>query len=111
MKNALQLYITGFILSLILTLAAYFSVINHWLTGNSLLIVIFALAFLQLIVQLFFFLHMSKEEKPYWNFQFFITTIGVILIIIVGSIWIMKNLNSHMTTKQMEHYVQSQDGF
>ena len=111
MKNAFIFYVTGFVLSIFLTLLAYFSVVNHLLSGTTLLIAIFVFAMLQLTVQLFFFLHMSKEEKPYWNFQFFISTVGIILIIVVGSIWIMDHLNSHMSIKQMDKYVQSQDGF
>src|SRR5476649_2700441 len=107
----MKLYITGFILSLVLTFVAYFSVINHWFSGAILLIAIFVFAIVQLIVQLFFFLHMGKEEKPYWNLSFFVSTIAIILIIVVGSIWIMYHLNYNMTSKEVNQYVRSQDGF
>ena len=89
-------YFIGFALSLLFTLFAYLSVVYHLLSGGALVATIFVFAMLQLFVQLFFFLHLGKEKKPYWNLVFFISTVGIILIVVVGSVWIMNHLNYNM---------------
>ncbi len=59
-------YITGFILSILLTLAAYILVSQHvaghhaFLTHKFLITVVLALAMVQLVVQLVFFLHIGR---------------------------------------------------
>lgn len=112
MKNKnLKSYIVGFALSVILTLSAYFAVIDNLLKGDILIATIFVIAIAQLIVQLVFFLHLGQESKPRWNLVIFISTIGLVFIIVIGSIWIMNHLNYNMSPLQMEKYTQSQDGF
>ncbi len=101
-------YITGFILSLLLTLAAYFVVTNQIFSGNLLVGVVLGFAIMQLAVQMTFFLHLLDETKPRWNLIIFLTTLSIILLVIVGSLWIMNNLNYHMTATQMENYVRTQ---
>lgn len=101
-------YLIGFILSLLLTLASYLTVSEKLLSGQSLVIVLMGLALIQLTVQSVFFLHLGKESKPYWNLLCFLFMVQVILIIVIGSLWIMANLNEnvmpsmHMTT-DMQH--------
>jgi len=102
-------YTAGFILSLVLTITAYVMVSNYS-HGNSganhkyLLSAIFALALIQLFVQLIFFLHLDRESKPRWNLMVASFAVTVVLILVLGSIWIMNNLNYHtqspMTTDQ-----------
>ncbi len=116
-KITIKSYVIGFTFSLILTLSAYFLVSMHInsdfgiLSQQILIPLIIGIAILQLIVQLIFFLHLTHESKPRWNFVFFISTIGVILIVVVGSVWIMNHLNYNMNPQQVDQYVQSQDGF
>src|SRR5882672_6710068 len=105
----LRLYIIGFILSLILTITAYLVVVTHILIGWVIVFVILMLAVIQLLVQLFFFLHLGQESKPRWNTIFFISTICMILVLVIGSIWIMNHLNYNMTFKQRNQYIQNQD--
>lgn len=89
-------YTLGFFLSIALTLAAYFLVSKYLLNGFSLILVIIGLAFIQLWVQLIFFLHLGQEQKPRWNLLALLSTASVIFIVIVGSLWIMQNLSYHM---------------
>ncbi|NDC31998.1 MAG: cytochrome o ubiquinol oxidase subunit IV [Bacteroidetes bacterium] len=90
-------YITGFILSLILTLLAYFLVTQKLYTSvNQIIVIIAGLAVIQLFVQLIFFLHLGRESKPRWNVTVFVFAVLVVLIIIFGSIWIMNNLDYNM---------------
>ena len=86
-------YITGFIFSILLTLTAYFIVTEKLLSGSVLVFAILALAFIQLWIQMIFFLHIDQEEGPRWNLAIFLSSFAMILILIVGSLWIMRNLN------------------
>lgn len=110
-KNTpIKLYITGFVLSLLLTLLAYLIKVMHMLDASLMQVFIIILAMVQLIVQLFFFLHLGEEKKPRWNLQFLISTVGIILLVVIASLWIMSHLNYNMTPKEMNKYTQSQDG-
>lgn len=113
-EGTLALYFVGFILSIILTLAAYFLVVQSIFSGVALVIAITVLALVQLLVQLIFFLHLGRESKPRWNLMAFLFMILVVLIIGVGSIWIMYNLDynmmpAHETDQHMKH--ESEKGF
>lgn len=108
--------IAGFVLSILLTLGAYIIVqihVNseHSVISHAVLIpAILALAVAQLIVQMLFFLHLGDESGPRWRLAAFISTIVFVLIIVVGSIWIMNHLNYNMTPAQIDQYMQDQQG-
>jgi cytochrome o ubiquinol oxidase operon protein cyoD len=91
-SGSLKSYSIGFGLSLVLTLMAYLSVTKHIASGWGLIFVLTALALVQLLVQLLFFLHLGRESKPRWNLQVMLFAAGVVFIIVFGSLWIMKNL-------------------
>lgn len=103
-------YLTGFIFSLIFTAAAYLSVTQHFLSGGLLLAILSILALAQLTVQLIFFLHLGNESRPRWNLNVLLFAVLVVFIVVGGSLWIMHNLNYHMTTDQMNNYMNKQDG-
>ena len=115
-NHLLRLYISGFILSIVLTLAAFFIVNIHVTTHHFelshefIITTILCLAVAQLFVQLYFFLHMGQEKKPRWNLAVFISFISVILIIVIASIWIMYHLNYNMNPIQMQNYLIQQEG-
>lgn len=113
MRSALIYYIIGFGLSIILTFLAYIAVLylKSDLSKTLLIGSILFIAFLQLFVQLVFFLHLGTEDPPKWNVIFFITTFIAITVVVVGSVWIMNNLNYNMTPQQMLQYIQGQSGF
>jgi cytochrome o ubiquinol oxidase operon protein cyoD len=98
--GALQPYIVGFLLSLVLTFGSYLVVVYHLFDTTLLVTVLIGLALVQLVVQLLFFLHLGQEKKPRWNLIFFIATAGVVFLVVVGSIWIMNNLNYNMMPGQ-----------
>jgi cytochrome o ubiquinol oxidase operon protein cyoD len=113
-RGTLWTYITGYILSLELTLAAYFFVKHHislttTYSHDKLIAVIIVLAISQLFVQLLFFLHLSKESRPRWNLIVLLFAAMVLLIVVLGSLWIMNNLNYHHPTQdQINKYIRSQ---
>jgi len=89
-------YVIGFVLALLLTLAAYVLVVTHTLTSTALISALVGLAMLQLGVQLVCFIRLDREDKPRWRLMSFLFMSLVLLIIVVGSLWIMNNLNYHM---------------
>lgn len=99
MHHNLSLRITGFIGSLILTLAAYFIIVNPEFFNfeiKTAVIAIFFLALIQSLVQLIFFISVWKEEGTLWNLSVFVSTVSIIFIIIYFSIWIINHLNYNM---------------
>lgn len=99
--SAMQSYVAGFIQSLIFTVNAYYLVVSKTLTGNTLLVTILGLAFLQMLVQIFFFLHLGRGPKPLYNIIFFVGTVGIIAFVVFGSIFIMDNLHYNMTPSEV----------
>jgi cytochrome o ubiquinol oxidase subunit IV len=94
--GTMKSYIIGFMLSLIFTFIPYYLVVNQILRGTTLLATILGFAVLQMVVQVTFFLHLGRGPKPKWNLFFFISTVGIILVIVGGSIMIMNNLHYNM---------------
>lgn len=89
-------YVGGFLLSISLTLMAYFFVIEKVLSGWLLTLSLAAFAFLQVCVQLFFFLHLGEEKSPYLNLMAFLFMLLMVLILVIGTLWIMYNLDYRM---------------
>jgi cytochrome o ubiquinol oxidase operon protein cyoD len=113
--GSLRAYTIGFFLSVALTLIAFGSVelhIHGHLSSSRDVIIagIIGLALIQFLVQLFFFLHLGRETKPRWKLAVFGFMIMVICILVIGSLWIMSNLNYRMTPQQVTQYLQNQDG-
>lgn len=92
----LRSYITGFALSILLTLLPYSIVVNHVLSGYVLVAAIILFGIAQLLVQLVYFLHLSPKAKARWNLIALVFTALVVLILVAGTLWIMSNLNSNM---------------
>ncbi len=105
-------YATGFILSLVLTFAAYFLVTGHAFSTQTIVIAIVALAIAQLLVQLLFFLHLGAEPRPRWNLMVMLFAVMVLVIVVFGSLWIMSNLNYHMMMSPSEtnEYIMEDEG-
>jgi cytochrome o ubiquinol oxidase operon protein cyoD len=104
-------YVVGFILSILITLAAYILVVKHLWPMQTLIYIVLGIAVVQLVVQLVFFLHIGRGSK--WKFITFVFAILVVLIVVVGTIWIMNNLNYNMmqmSPDQMELYMHQNEG-
>lgn len=86
-------YVVGFVASTVLTLTAYTLVVTTAFSGWTLFYVIIALAVIQLLVQVIYFLHLGREEKPRWKLITFLFSVMVVFIVVVGSLWIMNNLD------------------
>ena len=103
-------YAIGFVLSLALSMLAYFYVV---LPGDKtwLLPILGVLAVTQMAVQLVFFLHLGDEVGPRWRLASFGFMLLILVVVVVGSLWVMVHLNNnmmHMTSDQKEGYMMTE---
>lgn len=106
---SLGAYVTGFVLSLFLTLVAYTLVVNDVIDTQIAIAGVVCLALAQFFVQVVFFLHLGREGKPRWNLMTFLFMILVVFIVVAGSLWIMANLDYNMKHgKEMDAYMNTQ---
>jgi cytochrome o ubiquinol oxidase subunit IV len=85
-------YITGYLLSLVLTVIPLALVLTHSLTRSGLILTILTTAVLQFIVQLFLFMHVREKQSgtPNWHGIGLVLGSVIIITIVWGSIWVMK---------------------
>ncbi|WP_430911664.1 cytochrome o ubiquinol oxidase subunit IV [Methylobacterium sp. sgz302541] len=90
-------YVTGFVLSVILTAIPFWLVMADvlkdavWTT-----VVILAFAVVQIVVHMIYFLHMNTKSEGGWTILALIFTITLVVITLTGSIWVMHHLNTNM---------------
>jgi cytochrome o ubiquinol oxidase operon protein cyoD len=87
--GTLKSYVTGFILSIILTIIPLYLVTHHALSRGMLIVAIMTMAVLQFVIQLVFFMHIRESEKPRYNLLALLLGIVFVLTIVIGSMWIM----------------------
>jgi cytochrome o ubiquinol oxidase operon protein cyoD len=109
---SVRAYVTAFIGCLALTGLAYAAATIDSLDHNLAIAAVASLAILQCLLQLRRFLHLGDEFKPRWKVWIFLTMLSTVLIIVIGSLWIMSNLNYRMqhSPESLNEYVHSQDG-
>jgi cytochrome o ubiquinol oxidase operon protein cyoD len=91
-----NIVLSGYILSIIFTLIAYFTVKENCLQGWHAIIAVFGFGTLQAFFQLVFFLNLGIEPTPRWDFLMFCFMLIMVVILVGGSIWIMHNLDYNM---------------
>lgn len=94
--GTLKAYLIGFFASLLLTLISFSLVITQAITGNALICTLVGLALVQAIGQLLYFLHLGEEAKPRWETFVFWFMLLVLLIVALGTLWIMFDLNNRV---------------
>lgn len=104
-------YVVGFCFSVIITMMAYGFVVNDVWPKEIMIYVVMSLAIVQLIVQLIFFLHLGRGNT--WKLVTFFFALLVVLVVVIGSLWIMNNLDynmMHMSPDEMDLYMQQNEG-
>lgn len=109
-RGTMRSYVIGFILSLLFTFIPYFLVVSHTISGTTALATILGFAVLQMLVQVTFFLHLGRGPKPNWNLFFFISTVGIILVVVGGSIMIINNLHYNMLPSDQTKKLANDEG-
>jgi cytochrome o ubiquinol oxidase operon protein cyoD len=90
-------YVTGFVLAVILTAIPFWLVMGNVL-GDTLMtsLVIMALAAVQIVVHMIYFLHMNTKSEGGWTFLALAFTLTLVVITLVGSIWVMYHMDQNM---------------
>ena len=109
-QGSVKSYLTGFVLSLLFTIAPYLLVTRDILDGSALLLALAVFAIAQVFVQLLCFLHLRNEARPRLQSIAFAFMTLVVVIVVFGSLWIMNNLDYHMTMPQdTDKYIQDEE--
>ena len=90
-------YMTGFVLAVILTAIPFWLVMGKVFPSSSTTaFVIVAIAAVQVVVHMIYFLHMNTRSEGGWNMLALIFTIVLVVITLSGSLWVMYHLNHNM---------------
>ncbi|GAA4760998.1 cytochrome o ubiquinol oxidase subunit IV [Stakelama sediminis] len=90
-------YMTGFILSVILTAIPFWIVMSDAIANHTIAaLTILGFALVQVIVHMIYFLHMDTKSEGGWNMLALIFTIILLVIAVSGSIWVMYHLDTNM---------------
>jgi cytochrome o ubiquinol oxidase operon protein cyoD len=95
--GSLRSYLTGFVLSVILTAIPFWLVMGNVLNdtlGTS--IVIMGFAAVQIVVHMIYFLHMNTKSEGGWTFIALAFTLTLVVITLAGSIWVMYHMDQNM---------------
>jgi len=96
-ESTLSGYLTGFVLSVILTAIPFWLVMTGQLGNNGLTtVVILALGAIQIVVHMVYFLHMTPSSEGGWSLLALIFTIILVVITLSGSLWVMYHLTTNM---------------
>ncbi len=92
-----QGYLIGFGLSVVLTAVPFWLVISGALASTqATALAIVALAVVQIVVHMIFFLHMNAKSDNGWTMMALIFTIVIVVIVLSGSLWVMYHLTHNM---------------
>jgi cytochrome o ubiquinol oxidase operon protein cyoD len=90
-------YLIGFGLSVVLTAIPFWLVMSGALGDRQLTaLAIMALAAIQIVVHMIYFLHMNTRSEGGWTMMALIFTIIMVVIALTGSLWVMHHLNVNM---------------
>lgn len=98
--GTLKGYLTGFALSVVLTAVPFWLVMGDApLSKQTIAFGIMALAAVQMVVHVVFFLHMTPKSEDGWTLTSLVFTLILIVITLAGSLWVMYHLDSNMMPK------------
>jgi cytochrome o ubiquinol oxidase operon protein cyoD len=90
-------YLIGFGLSALLTFIPFYLVMAGVLRdGQTTALAVVALAAVQIVVHMVYFLHMNTRSEGGWTMMALVFTAVLVAITLSGSIWVMYHLNANM---------------
>ncbi|WP_407315196.1 cytochrome o ubiquinol oxidase subunit IV [Pseudomonas sp. nanlin1] len=92
-------YVIGFVLSVILTAIPFGLVMHPVLPKDMTLLIVLALAVIQVVVHLVYFLHLDRSSEQRWNVIAFIFSAIIIAFLVGLSLWIMFSIHHFMMAK------------
>lgn len=115
-ESSVKGYVAGFLFSLALTVCSFavvwaFRAADGQLYSRGLILLLLAVfAIAQLIVQSLYFLHLSADSKVRPSLYSLLFAGVMIVVLVVGSIWIMNNLNYNMMPHNTTEYIEHKEG-
>lgn len=95
--STLKGYLTGFVLAVILTAIPFWLVMGKvFATSTVTAIVVLAVAAVQIVVHMVYFLHMNGRSEGGWTMLALLFTLVLVVITLSGSLWVMYHLNHNM---------------
>jgi len=95
--GSLQSYLIGFGLSVVLTAVPFWLVMTGTITDKQVTaLIVLALAAVQIVVHMVYFLHMNTRSENGWTMMALIFTVIMVVIALTGSLWVMHHLNVNM---------------
>lgn len=90
-------YLIGFVLSVVLTAIPFWLVMGKVLGDNRVtLVIVLALAVIQIFVHMVYFLHLNSRSEAGWNMLALIFTLVLVVIALSGSLWVMYHMHVDM---------------
>ena len=97
--GSVKSYAIGFILSVILTVIPFGLVMYPTLPKMTTLAIVLLFAVIQVIVHLYYFLHLDRSIAQRNNVIAFVFTAIVIVLLVGLSLWIMFSIHTYMMAK------------
>ncbi len=115
-SSILRKYVTGFVAAIALSFISYTVATGSAVSSpGATMAVLLVLAAIQLAIQLICFLHLGANDRSRDRTITLLFTLTMMLVIVIGSLWIMKNLDYRMgmSPEAMNEYMlkQNKKGF
>ena len=95
--GTLRSYLSGFGLSVVLTVIPFGIVMGEVFSSAFWpIIIIFGLGAAQMLVHVYYFLHVNAAAEDGWLLMSIAFTVLLIVIVLVGSLWVMFHLEENM---------------
>ncbi|MDO4905484.1 MAG: cytochrome o ubiquinol oxidase subunit IV [Lautropia sp.] len=90
-------YVTGFVLSVILTAIPFAMVMGKWVQKAAAAAYwILGLGAIQIVVHMVYFLHMNRKAQGGWTLMALMFTVLMVIITLAGSLWVMFHLDANL---------------
>lgn len=90
-------YMTGFVLSIILTAIPFALVMSKVIADRNLAVLVLGgFAAVQILVHMAYFLHMNGKAEGGWTLLSTIFAVVFVAIAIAGTLWVMFHMNANM---------------
>lgn len=100
--GSLKGYVTGFVLSLVLTAIPFWLVMGKVFDRpGATAAILLGFAAVQIVVHMVYFLHMNARSEGGWTLLALIFTLVLVVIALSGSLWVMYHLNENMMPASM----------
>jgi cytochrome o ubiquinol oxidase subunit IV len=96
-RGSLRRYATGFVLSVVLTAAAFALVMYGVWSRPATVAAILVAAVVQILVHLRYFLHLDASSRARWNVLALLFAVLIMVLIVGGTMWIMIHLSYRLS--------------